>query len=156
MSNTNILKHPVFYAIPVVTIFALYMFFAKSSFATGDLFGSNKIMNRPHSVVSGAVNNLNNGQPISVKPLPIQSVSSPVPIQQIVSSGRTPMSVVTSAPVLVYSRYKIDSYIDLGHGQVLAYVNGLRANFPNPDVKSYDLRSMVCVARSDVYGSSNK
>jgi len=44
MQHVNILKHPVFYAIPVALIFTLYMFFGKSSFATGDLFGARKIL----------------------------------------------------------------------------------------------------------------
>ncbi len=38
-SNVNILKHPVFYAIPVLLIIFAYMF-TKSSFASGDLFGT--------------------------------------------------------------------------------------------------------------------
>ncbi len=46
MKQANILKHPVFLAIPLVLAFTLYMFFSKSSFATGDIFGSKKVMNR--------------------------------------------------------------------------------------------------------------
>lgn len=38
-SNVNILKHPVFYAIPVLLLIFVYMF-TKSSFASGDLFGT--------------------------------------------------------------------------------------------------------------------
>lgn len=44
-SHVNVLKHPVFFAIPVVFAVTLYMFFGKSSFATGDIFGTKKIMN---------------------------------------------------------------------------------------------------------------
>ena len=40
MQHVNILKHPVFYLIPVVLCFTLYMFFGKSSFASGDVFGT--------------------------------------------------------------------------------------------------------------------
>jgi zona occludens toxin (predicted ATPase) len=46
MQHVNILKHPVFYAIPVALIFTLYMFFGKSSFATGDLFGAKKVLSK--------------------------------------------------------------------------------------------------------------
>ena len=44
MQHVNVLKHPVFFAIPVVLAFTLYMLFAKSSLGTGDLFGTEKIM----------------------------------------------------------------------------------------------------------------
>jgi zona occludens toxin (predicted ATPase) len=46
MTHVNILKHPVFFAIPIVIAFTIYMFFAKSSYATGDLFGSKKVATR--------------------------------------------------------------------------------------------------------------
>lgn len=44
MQHVNVLKHPVFFAIPIVLAFTLYMLFSKSSFATGDLFGADKVM----------------------------------------------------------------------------------------------------------------
>ena len=44
MQHVNVLKHPVFFAIPVVFAFTLYMVFFKSSLGTGDLFGSKKAM----------------------------------------------------------------------------------------------------------------
>jgi len=44
MQHVNVLKHPVFFAISVVLAFTLYMLFSKSSFATGDLFGTDKVM----------------------------------------------------------------------------------------------------------------
>ena len=43
-NHVNVLKHPVFFAIPIVFGLTLYMFFEKSSFATGDIFGTKKIM----------------------------------------------------------------------------------------------------------------
>lgn len=42
MPHVNILKHPVFYAIPVVLFVFLYMA-SQSSIASGDLFGTDKI-----------------------------------------------------------------------------------------------------------------
>lgn len=41
MKHVNILKHPVFFIIPVVIAFCIYMM-SKSSLATGDLFGTKK------------------------------------------------------------------------------------------------------------------
>jgi zona occludens toxin (predicted ATPase) len=53
MSHVNLLKHPIFYAIPVVLSVTLYMFFSQSSFASGDVFGTksvtDKAMARLHS-----------------------------------------------------------------------------------------------------------
>lgn len=44
MQHVNVLKHPVFIAIPLVFIFTLYMVFFRSSLGTGDLFGTKKVM----------------------------------------------------------------------------------------------------------------
>ena len=41
--HTNILKHPVIYAIPCVLALTIYMF-SQSSFVSGDLFGSEASM----------------------------------------------------------------------------------------------------------------
>jgi zona occludens toxin (predicted ATPase) len=39
MNHVNVLKHPVFMILPIVLFFTLYLFFGKSSFSKGDLFG---------------------------------------------------------------------------------------------------------------------
>mgnify|MGYP001602310389 FL=1 len=52
MEHTNLLKHPVFLILPVVLFLAIYLIFFKSSFATGDLFGSKKILKRADSIKS--------------------------------------------------------------------------------------------------------
>lgn len=44
MQHVNVLKHPVFFAIPIVLILTVYMIFSKSSIGTGDLFGSKQAM----------------------------------------------------------------------------------------------------------------
>ncbi len=44
IKSVNVLKHPIIYAIPVVLCLTLYMFFTKSSFSSGDLFGSQAVM----------------------------------------------------------------------------------------------------------------
>jgi len=44
MQHVNVLKHPVFFAIPIVLFFTLYMLFAKSSLGTGDIFGTKQAM----------------------------------------------------------------------------------------------------------------
>ncbi|MGD9947780.1 MAG: zonular occludens toxin domain-containing protein, partial [Desulfobulbus sp.] len=44
MQHVNVLKHPVFFAIPALILFLIYMVFFKSSIGTGDIFGTNKAM----------------------------------------------------------------------------------------------------------------
>jgi len=41
MKHVNVLKHPVFFALPVLIAFCGYMIFFKSSLASGDMFGAN-------------------------------------------------------------------------------------------------------------------
>lgn len=42
MQHVNVLKHPIFFLLPLVLCFTLYMVFFRSSFKDGDLFGSKK------------------------------------------------------------------------------------------------------------------
>ena len=42
MQHVNVFKHPVFFLIPVALCASIYMF-SKSSLATGDLFGTDKV-----------------------------------------------------------------------------------------------------------------
>ena len=75
--HANILKHPVFYSIPVMLLIFLYMFFTKSSFATGDIFGTKKTLHK-----------FETKPPVSA---PARPVSSPV--------HQNPVSAVASAAV---------------------------------------------------------
>lgn len=69
MTHVNILKHPIFFAIPVVLAFCVYMF-SKSSLATGDIFGTEKVMKESQARIHSA----------QVKP------PSPVPFHPVSSS----------------------------------------------------------------------
>lgn len=95
MSHVNILKHPVFFAIPVILGFCLWMI-SKSSIASGDLFGSKKKLNSapvqsqvvtpaPASVVTG------------LQPQPVQPVQSSLQPQQVAYSPAPP--VVRPRPI---------------------------------------------------------
>lgn len=46
MKHVNVLKHPVFFIIPLMICFALYMVFFKSSIGSGDLFGTKEMMDK--------------------------------------------------------------------------------------------------------------
>lgn len=54
MTHVNILNHPIFFAIPLVLSVCLYMVFFKSSFATGDIFGVDKVQKRNFALVATA------------------------------------------------------------------------------------------------------
>jgi zona occludens toxin (predicted ATPase) len=54
MPTINVLRHPVFLAIPIVLGFTVYMIFFKSSLATGDIFGTKKIQQKALSVIDAS------------------------------------------------------------------------------------------------------
>ena len=52
MAHVNVLKHPVFLILPVVLLGSLWLFFGKSSFASGDLFGHKKVQAKQDKIIS--------------------------------------------------------------------------------------------------------
>jgi hypothetical protein len=50
MKHANILKHPVFFIIPVVICFFLYMLIGKSSLLSGDILGSKTALAKAHPI----------------------------------------------------------------------------------------------------------
>lgn len=107
MTTVNILKHPVFYAIPVVLCFCLYMFFAKSSFATGDVFGVSKVQKKYDKLAVG-----NSTTPA----IPIMTNFSSTNKNQLAPTTAlavpVPAGALLPVPVLpLYSQYKVDGYI---------------------------------------------
>jgi zona occludens toxin (predicted ATPase) len=71
MQHVNVLKHPVFFLIPIVLCATLYMVFYKSSLGTGDLFGSDKIMA-----------NFENKKKQTTQPAPVAQSGPIVPLQR--------------------------------------------------------------------------
>lgn len=78
MSHVNILKHPVFFAIPVVLAFCIWML-SKSSIVTGDLFGSKKKLNKPVAAQTSAPAAV----PVASAPVAIAPASQPVQVASI-------------------------------------------------------------------------
>lgn len=70
MSHANILKHPVFYAIPVVIGIFLYLFF-RSGVLTGDMFGADKMLHKAKQVKNVVI-------PVGSRQLP-EKGAGPVP-----------------------------------------------------------------------------
>lgn len=92
-SNVNILKHPIFYALPVMLLVTLYMF-SKSSFASGDLFGT-KARLEPKKIEKP----VNNGK-IGVYEEPVKRVHETIsPVKRPASKGSP--GVVLPSPVPV-------------------------------------------------------
>ncbi|MCB2216115.1 zonular occludens toxin domain-containing protein [Desulfofustis glycolicus] len=85
--HVNVLKHPVFFAIPIVLGLTLYLVFFKSSFATGDLFGNKKIID---DYQAKQQQQTSKAAPTTTTPLPdAVSVHAPTITRQTDSSGRT-------------------------------------------------------------------
>lgn len=51
MPQVNVLRHPIFLAIPLVLGFTIYMIFFKSSLGSGDIFGTGKIQEKALAVI---------------------------------------------------------------------------------------------------------
>lgn len=89
MQHVNLLKHPIFYALPVVISVTTYMVFFQSSFASGDIFGTksstDKALARIHDQKPSAPAALVSAPvPVAVsEPEPVQlaSVSEELPVE---------------------------------------------------------------------------
>lgn len=142
MTHSNILKHPVFYAIPVLLIAVMYMFFAKSSFATGDVFGVSKVQKKFDNVQT-------KGMSVSAKPVQQKYTSQtekPVTVPPVIGG---PLPV----PLPEYATYKIDGYIN-DNGKYIISIGGHSVRLPSPYVRSWSKESHEAVAKISVFGSS--
>ncbi len=133
MTHVNVLKHPVFIAIPIILLITLYMFFSKSSFATSDPFGAKKKLNSAPVPVSAAPTPLYVTAPVVPVPL---VVPDPLPAkvvkQKPVSLPRPgPAPVQVNKNVLV--RVTIDSFASVNAHEYVIYKGKLISNFKNYD-----------------------
>lgn len=151
MKHTNVLKHPVFYAIPVFLCICIYMIFFKSSFATGDVFGTKKMLTKKQPI-SAAVQTLGNQTnvftpttvfPPSPTPTPTQN---PVPASNPPPSPATPLSfppqnalpVVPAQPTDVVTRADLQA--------LLSKLQGAKTEKPEPrtiDWRKYEVESVI-------------
>jgi zona occludens toxin (predicted ATPase) len=88
MQHVNLLKHPIFYALPVVISVTVYLVFFQSSFASGDIFGSksatDKAMARIQDQKSSAP------APVSVPdPVKLAGVEEKLPVENHEPERRT-------------------------------------------------------------------
>jgi len=96
MKHTNILKHPVFYSIPVVIFLAIYLITCKSSFATGDIFGAKKALNRPVGPLSAGTQALKGNPPVA--PFMAPALPTPVPVAAPSAAPYSPPPLPASVP----------------------------------------------------------
>lgn len=106
MPGINIFKHPVFFVIPVVLCAFLYMFFVKSSLATGDLFGSEKAMKKyDEQKKLSASKPAPSPLAVAVAALPSPAASPVVaqaPLPAMITPGEVPrLNVPVVKPVIV-------------------------------------------------------
>ncbi len=150
MSHTNILKHPIFYAIPIVVAFCLYMFFQKSSFASGDIFGVSKVQHKYDNLVTKGMKKT---------ALPVQP-QKPV-LQNFSAQGQNTLSgAVNGLPVAApanvslpeYSEYKIDGYL-LDDGKTILLINGISVPLPSPYVQKYIKSLGIAIAKTSYFGA---
>lgn len=145
MKHVNVLKHPVFFALPLVLAVALYLLFGRSSLATGDLFGQESVRKNNDKIIA----KLRSENKVSTTPLS----PSPSPSFSNVSSASVPVAPVqvVNNPVPVWSRYMIDGVVR-GDGQMIVLVNGISVRLPSPYLRDVDLGLKVCKGVTDIFG----
>lgn len=147
MAHSNVLKHPVFFAIPLVIAFVLYMFFQKSSFASGDIFGVDKVQRKHDKQV----------KELAQKQKPVQpsfSSSSRSPMMPTPVATGLPVAPVAAPSLLpAYAPYKVDAYI-IDNGQTIIQLCGAVVRLPSPHVQSFNKISGFAVAETAFFGPS--
>ena len=87
--HVNVLKHPIFFAIPVVLGLTIYLVFFKSSFSSGDLFGNKAVLasyekNKHATTKTENVSNIPNAQ--------AYTIHTPSIIKMVDKTGKTTFS----------------------------------------------------------------
>lgn len=87
MQHVNVLKHPVFIAIPVALGICLYMVIFKSSIGKGDLFGSDAIQEKSLSLISDANASTQENSPAAESNTPVSadSITADIPSNPVVT-----------------------------------------------------------------------
>lgn len=148
MKHVNVLKHPVFFALPVVLVAAIWMLFSKSSLASGDLFGHKKIVAGHQKVID----NMRKKTGVQVDPAHKVAAGRPAlspPVQQPLSSAYS--SLPQENPKPEWRQYRIDGYVK-GDGKTVVLVNGVRIRLPNFYLRKVNLAMKTCEGLYEVFG----
>lgn len=138
MSHVNVLKHPIFYAIPVVLIFCFWML-SKSSLASGDLFGTDKKLKSVQQQVDAARSATAAPPPPA---LPVPSAVIQNPMSSFSAAPETP-SVIPSSPA--WRPFPVQAYIQDGK-KIYFMVHGV--TFTQDQCRNYDpiIKTVECFA----------
>lgn len=140
MKHVNVLRHPVFLILPLVLAGCLYMFFSKSSFASGDLFGRKRIQEKQDKVIAQ---------------MRAKSASSHKPTTPL-SSQSVPVFQRFSTTVKISQEdwrcYKIDGFIQGPDHKFIVLINGVSARLPNYNIRKVNLAMKTCEARYEIFG----
>lgn len=162
MTHVNILKHPVFFIIPVVLLFAVYMIFVKSSIGSGDLFGTAAIKKKQDAVIAD-LRKKDAAQQNTVKTAAVPAAPALAgqlgqsPVQGQMSSGHVytvPSISQINTQMSEYQQYPIQGFVDLD-GKKAALINGRIVKLPHKYVQNIDRVSMVCEGKSSFFGNIN-
>lgn len=137
MTHVNVLKHPLFFALPVVFGYAIYSF-SQSGFASGDLFGQKKALAAKASPVKVATAPPSPASPLSV---PVMSNSS--------TAVRVPLVAPSFPDPSEWSLVRIDGYIKSGK-QTIITVNDRMYKIPHKDIRSLDYVGLTCEIRGTI------
>jgi zona occludens toxin (predicted ATPase) len=157
---TNILKHPIFLAIPVVLAISLYMLFFKSGIAHGDLFGAKKHLKKQEAALHKVPPvNLDKGAGYyqEGKWVSDSSVVPPKADQGAGAGGKAPDAQLPAGPVYhaparIEVQGKVWTFTDSESGRVIGTVtfsDGPKFTAKNgvePDRRETDLEKEVAVA----------
>lgn len=146
MAHTNILKHPIFYAIPVVICLCLYMFFNKSSFASGDIFGATAVQKRYENQAKENAAKSKAAAP-GVPGAPVMKPMSSSQAQPLAVSG----SPFTPLAVPEYSRVRVDGWM-VENGITVVMINGIVTRLPSPHIQKFYKESLVAIVNTDYFG----
>lgn len=140
MTHVNVLKHPLFFALPIVFGYAIYSF-SQSSFVSGDLFGQKKAL-----AAKTAPKKVNPPLP---SPAPSAGVTVSAPVMAPMSS--TTRLPLTFPPVQQneWSLVRIDGYVKSGKQTVIS-VNDRMYKIPHKDIRSLDFVGLTCEMRGMV------
>lgn len=139
MRHVNVLKHPVFIAIPLVFCLALYLLFGKSSLASGDIFGTKSVREKQAKLIDDMKRKKQSQT--------VKTASPALPIQQSYSGSSYQVQTLSE-----WQTYPIDGYVRDGNGKIAIMVNGFPTKLPNENLRKVNLMTMICEGKTQVFG----
>lgn len=144
-THVNVLKHPIFFLLPLVLGWGIWSI-SKSSLASGDLFGTKKMLEKGQTVSSPAAT------PVFQNNLVGPSASSPSTVSDL---PPLPPSPEGGANVASYTLVKLSGYIKAGD-KVIINLGNMMVKLPSPYVQNVDLSLLVAEVKTDYLNISKQ